>query len=112
MLQYGLLVVRFSTFNYRVSLKDQGSIAKVCLSDDGKTVLKFALAFNLNKCNNKVLYIARCKEADSLILLKREKTVYKYLGKYKGILTCLNISSTGLRFPFIKKGVCGTILVI
>ena len=56
--QYGLPVVRFLTLNYYISLEDQGSIAKVCLLDDGKTVLKFALAFNLNRCNNKVSHIA------------------------------------------------------
>ena len=37
------------------------------------------------------------------MLLKREKAVYKHLGEYKGILIYLNISSTGLQFPFIKN---------
>lgn len=102
--RHGLPVVRFSTLNYRVSLEDQGSTAKVCLSDDGKTVLKFALAFNLDGCDDEVSHIARCKEADSSMLLEREKAVYKHLGEHEGILTCLDISSTGLRFPFIKNG--------
>ncbi|XTI94254.1 hypothetical protein V2W45_1473472 [Cenococcum geophilum] len=68
--RHGLPVVRFSIFNYR-------------------TVLKFTLAFNLDGCNN--------EEADSLILLEREKAVYKHLGVYKGILIYLNISSIGTR---------------
>lgn len=76
----------------------------VCLSDDGMTILKCALAFNLEGCDEKDSQMARCREADSAMLLEREKQVYKHLGQYEGILTSVGISAIGLEFRFMKNG--------
>ncbi|KAH8731033.1 kinase-like domain-containing protein [Phaeosphaeriaceae sp. PMI808] len=104
MLRHGLPVLKFPTLDYRISLEEQRSTAKVCLSNDGKTVLKFALAFDLSGCDNEVSRIARCEEVDSSMLLEREKEVYRHLGEHEEILRCLDISAIGLQFPFMKNG--------
>ncbi|KAE8394739.1 kinase-like domain-containing protein [Aspergillus alliaceus] len=44
------------------------------------------------------------EELFSSACIEREKYIYQYLPKHKDILECLDITETGLRFPYMQNG--------
>lgn len=71
---------------------------------DGALVLKTPLAFCLEGCSSEMTIEYKGVEQESVKLVEREKKVYSHLGSHSTILTCLEISDIGLKFPYIKNG--------
>jgi len=77
---------------------------------DGSAVLKSPLAFYLDGCDEAMTSKYKALERESVGLFEREKDIYSHIGKHTAILRCLEISETGLKFPYMKNGNLRTLL--
>jgi len=96
--------------NHRKQVDFPGSCSAVWMCEDGTTVFKTPLAFHLEGCNSEQTKEYEGLEQESAKLLEREKKIYSHLGRHSAILHCLEISDSGLKFPFMKNGNLRTFL--
>ncbi|KAE8356785.1 kinase-like protein, partial [Aspergillus coremiiformis] len=67
-------------------------------------VWKCPIQYDTHRCNKEGIESAHEVESYSAMCMERERLIYQHLPPHQNVLSCLQISDVGIRFPFLQHG--------